>query len=383
MAKKADNNTNSDASKNIIDAMLKGYADYHYNHITPKRVAISSGSLKIDSYARAYSGTIIRMGGPAEAGKTSQTLLFLSQYMLTLPKSKCIYIDAEFKLSDELKNRSGLTFVYSGEDWEYGTVLVLKTNFAEPIADFLQSALKTAYEQGEHIGIALDSVDMLQSVKEVDKQVGAPRTPAGINKLTKELFRRICPMINAYDALLIMITQFSSVFYPDQYAKKDPQMMDGNNTHALNHQCSLALYYRNKNKSDFILEDEKSMPDPVTNKILGTMAKVEIKKSATDSTGYMIEVPIKKGRVGNCVWVEKEAGDMILAYELAKKSGAWITFDNDIVKEAKAAGVDVKEKINGINALYDYLETDKAAREFLIGKVKFITNIRMSALGDK
>jgi hypothetical protein len=368
---------------NILDALLIGYKDTQYGHLKPEPVVIPSGSLKLDSCVAIKTGATIRVGGPAEVGKTSQSLLFAANYMAAMPKSKTIYINAESKLPEELQGRTGMKFVWTGAEWQYGTVFILESNVFDTICDILVSLLKTAYEQGEHLCIIIDSIDMLTLLSNLEKKVADNRKPAGVNYITKELFRRISPQIRAFNALLILITQYSATFKIDQYEKSAPQMMEGNNTHAINHQCSYALYYRQRNKGDYILEDDEKQPDPSTNKILGIHAKIEIKKSSTDNTGYTIDVPIKKGRVGNCIWNEKEVADMVLAYELANKEKAWITFDKGILSEALAKGVEIKEKINGMPKFYAYFEEDPKAFKWVKDKVMEITSLRMKALsGD-
>ena len=363
---------NTEATKNIIDALLGGYKESHYGHLKPKKVIIPSGSLKLDSYITVRSGMTLRMGGPAEVGKTSQSFLFASNFMQAMPKAKTIYVNAEAKLSEELQKNSGLKFVWEGKDWDFGTVLVLETNVCETVGDMLVSLLKTAYEQVEHICVIIDSIDMLVSIKDIDKTLEkGGKTPAGVNKLTKELFRKIGHLVRGYDALLIMITQYSATFNPDPYSKTPPSLMDGNNTHAINHQCSYALYYRPRTSKSFILEDDEKQADPVKNKILGVNAKVELKKTSTGNTGYTIEIPIKKGRVGNAIWIEKETADLIIAFEiLSKAKGSWWAFDADIIKEAQSAGVTLQETINGVANIYTYLEENKDALNFLKGKVE-------------
>ena len=383
MAKKTQEeavNNNSEVTKNVIDALLGGYKDTHYGHLKPKRIIIPSGSLKLDSFATVRSGTAIRNGGPPEAGKTSQAFLWAANYMTTLPKAKTVYVNAEAKLSEELQKNTGLKFVWKGEDWDYGTVLVLETNVCETVGDMLVSLLKTAYEQGEHICIIIDSVDMLVSVKDLDKKLTDNKSPAGVNKLTKELLRKIGHLVRGFDAFLIFITQYAATFNPDPYSKTAPSMMEGNNVHGINHSCSYGFYYLQKTSKSYILEDEDAPPDPVKNKILGIYARVKLSKTSTGNTGYTIEIPIKKGRIGNAVWVEKEVTDLTLSYQILNKvSKGWFGFDPHIIKEAKADGVELKEKINGIANVYEYLETDTAAFQWLKKKVETLIRIKQSS----
>ncbi len=374
--------SSSDASKNMLSALLKGYKETHYNFDSQPPTIITSGSLVLDSVVTVKTGTTLRMGGPAEVGKTSQALLFAHNYMAIMPRSKTIYVNAESKFSEELQGRTGMKFVFSGDEWDYNTVFVLESNVFDTICDILANLLKIAKDNGEHLCIIVDSVDMLTLAGNLEKKISDGKKPAGVNYLTKELFRRISPQIRAFNALLIMITQYSATFKLDQYEKDVPNLMDGNQTHALNHQSSYALYYRPRYGGNYILENPKDKkPDPQTNKILGIYAKIDVRKSSSDNTGYTVEVPIVKGRIGNCVWTEKEVADMCVAYQLVSGAG-WLTFDEQIVKEAKSAGVEIKEKVNGINKFYEYLEENKPVCEWLKNKVTEITKLRLQLTGE-
>lgn len=357
-------------SSNLLNSLLKGYSDTHFNFIDTKPVRISSGSLLLDSQVAVKTGTIVRLGGSAEVGKTSQALLFAQNYMDTMPKSKTVYVNAESKFSEEMKIRSGMKFTEDPNTWDFGSVFVLKSNVFDTICDTLYGLYKNMYEAGEHLCFVLDSVDMLVLKSSLDKGMTEGKKPAGINYLTKELFRRICPLIENYQGLGLIITQYSATFQLDPYSKTPPQMMEGNQTNALNHQASYAFYYRQRFAGDYILEKEKEKPDPEKNKILGVYAKVDIRKSATDNTGFTIAVPIKKGKVGNCVWREKECVDLMLTFGLVEKSGAWLSFHQSIIEEAQKQGVELKEKIQGLDNLYDYLEINKPIFEFFFNKVK-------------
>lgn len=375
MAKKSDDTDNktSDISKNFLGSLLKGYEDTHFNYFKTEPKIIASGSLKLDSYVKVKSGTTLRLGGPAEVGKTSQSLLFAKNYMQTMPKSKSIYVNAESKLPDELLKRTGMKFVFTEEDWDYGSVFVFETNVFDTICDVLKAILKNSHEQEEHLCIIVDSVDMLTLNASLNnKSIADGRKPAGVNYLTKELFRHISPLIRAYNAMLIMITQYSGTFTMDRYEQEAPGLMDGNKTHALNHQASYAFYYRPRSQSHYILEHEKEKVDPVKNKILGIIAKVDIKKSASDESGIMIEIPIKRGKIGNAVWTEKEIFDVLVVHQLIEKKGSWLEIRDVLGNMAKEDKIDLKLKHQGLEQFSEYFEANPAITAWLVEKIKLV-----------
>lgn len=363
---KEDVKIDENASKNVLGALMNGYSEDHYNEITTKEVDISSGSLLLDSYIKVKSGSVIRLVGlGAELGKTSQSFVFADNYMKTMPKSKTFLVKAESRLSEEMKTRSGLKFVYKAEDWSYGSVFVLECNVFQTVATIIEKTLKVMYEQGEHLCVIIDSLDGLilkDDLKEKGIEDGVKI--AGVPLLTKLLFKRLGLPINKYNALLIITGQYSASISLDPYAKNVPRQVESSGGSAIAHQCDYVLSYCPRFSGDWIKEKEKEAPDPVKNKILGVWATIEIKKSATDVSGMRIKIPIKRGRVGSAIWTEKEVVDLILMWELAKSAGAWITFSDSIIEECKNSGIELQPKINGINQLYDYFENNKPAFEF-------------------
>ena len=79
------------------------------------------------------------------------------------------------------------------------------------------------YEQNEHLCIIIDSIDMLTlSTNIKEKQFGDPTKLAGVQFLTKELFRRIAHPVNRYNSLLLVTSQYSSSINADPHGPKEP-----------------------------------------------------------------------------------------------------------------------------------------------------------------
>jgi len=126
--------------------------------------------------------------------------------------------------------------------------------------------------------------------------------------------------------------------------------------------------------------------------------KIEIKKSASDNTGYTIEIPIKKGKVGNAIWVEKELFDSLFLLGLVSKKGAWIELSDIVTKwieevnlpiiaeneeiqkhneKAKEAEklplkplIEYKSKHQGLVQFSEYFEANPPTLNILINKIK-------------
>jgi hypothetical protein len=158
------------------------------------------------------------------------------------------------------------------------------------------------------------------------------------------------------------------------------------------------LYYRPRANSHFILEDDGEKPDPVKNQILGVNVHIDVRKSATDSTGYLLKIPIKKDKIGNCIWVEKELFDTLFLLGLVTKKGAWIelseivekwieTANQPIIEQNKTIAaankdkkdgdkkallplIDFKVKHQGLGQFSTYFENNPRTLEVLLEKIR-------------
>ena len=237
------------------------------------------------------------------------------------------------------------------------------------------------YELGEHLCVMVDSLDMLQLRDDASKDMwGGKEAPkvAGPQLLTKLLFKRIGLPIVHYDALLIATSQYSAEIKLDMYAPVIPRQGAGGGGRGIEHQGDYAFEYAPRYPGDWILEDPKAKPDWQKNKIIGVYATLTIKKSGTDVTGYALKVPIRKGRVGCAIWVEKEITEMLLGWELLKKrgTGSWLDFDPELITEVKAAtGVDLPPKgVNGEDNAFRYLEGQPEVVTYLYSKFTKLIN---------
>ena len=128
----------------------------------------------------------------------------------------------------------------------------------------------------------------------------------------------------------------------------------------------LSIFVFNK---DLILEKPNEKYDSVKNKIIGHNVKIAIKKSTNESTNSKVQYPIKYGRKdGSSVWIEYEVIDQILAWEFAIAKGAWVTFNDEIIKELQNEGLELKKQHQGIDNLRSYLEENKKILDYFYNK---------------
>lgn len=378
--KKEENNNGNqtDASKNLLNSLLNGYKEDIYNEIQEPPIRFTSGSLLLDSILHLNgspgltTGQVVRLGGLYGAGKTSQALLLMANYMAAVPKSKCIFVKAEGRLSEDMQKRSGLKFTLSADDWDYGSVFILETNQFEVMADILEGMLKSMHKNGEKLCCVIDSLDgLILSSDLKEKKIGENTMVAGVPKLTKLFFRRLALPINKYNSFFCLSSQVSQEIKLNPYEKTAPRAMGGSGGSSAAHAADVMIEYQPRYNGDLILENPKEKPS-LENKVLGHEVTLKIIKSTNETDSMTCKIPIRRGRVGNAVWVEKEVVDMCLSFQILKKKGAWFSFDTSLIQEAKEKGLELQEQFQGMESVYLYIEANKPIFEWLYGRFKKI-----------
>ncbi len=356
----------TDTVKNVLAALLNGYKDDHFNFIQNEPKRISTGSLLLNQSVELNSGSVLRLCGPTSAGKTSEAFLICQNFLNTMPNSRALYIKAEARLSTNIQKRVGLKFTTNAEEWDVGTVFVLECNVFETVAETIKALLKEAYNQGQTLCIILDSLDGLILKNDRDtKAIGEAVKVAGTALLTKLMFKQLGLPINKYNALLIVTSQVTAHIKLDPYAKEAPRVIQGSGGNALNHQADYILEFQPRYNSDYICENPNEKPSD-TNPIVGHWCNIKILKSATETDGQTISVPIKRGRVGNAIWLEKEVVDYLMSNSLITKKGAWFKVDDNLRKQLlDKVQVDVPEQIQGMASVYEFFEKNPPAVNYL------------------
>lgn len=360
-----------DASKNVLNSLMQGYKDDHYNHINEPKEKISTGSIILDSVlgGGVETGTSFRALGPYSSGKTSQCMLLMYNYLQTIPNSKGLFFKAE-RLTSDLAKRSGLKFVNKADDWDIGTVMLIDTNVFEVVAGIMEGLLKSTYSCNQKLFILVDSLDNLILKNDLtSKDISGGTKVAGIPLMSKLLYRRVGILIEKYNAILAWTSQQSAYINLNPYDKNErPANASGGASIA--HMVSYAFEYTTRYNKDLILEKPDEKPDALKNKIIGVYCPIIIRKATNETENAVCRIPIRKGRSINSVWIEKEIVDYCLGWELIRKAGAWFSFDESLVKEAKDNGVELQEKIQGLDGVYSYFETNKNVFDWFYKKIK-------------
>lgn len=357
----------------------KDNKDYHYNlHPIVEDYVVSSGSLKVDYLLGGGFGSgLHRFVGANESGKTHEALQVCYNMLKQLKNSKGLYVKAEGRLGKNVRNRSGLKFVYHPDDWELGTVLVLESNVYDTVFDFIRGILKNN-KAGEQFCIIIDSMDGLISKGDLEKTTSEAAKIAAGATLTSDFLKRVSLAMNKGGHMCIMISQVRAQPKTTQYAASDPNnRTNATGGNALQHFTDWIIEFRKQRGCDYITAGKEG-PISMDNPAFGHMCRLKICKSDNEKTMMEIAYPIKYGRVGGkSIWVERELAEVLLGWEYMEKKGksAWLDTSDDFKDLLADLGVtDFPEKVQGVGKLNDYLEeqsdTCNVLKEYF---VKFFT----------
>lgn len=362
----------SSGSKDYTEAFLKSNKDYHYNlEEGAEPYLVSSGSLILDHVLSGGFGSgLHRFLGANEGGKTNEALHVMHNMLKTVENSKGLFVMAEGRLSQDVKDRAGIKFVHSAENWDVGTCLVLECHIMDTMIDFLRGLLKNNPDK-EKFCIVIDSMDGLITKEDLEKGSSDARKVAGGALMTSDFLKRVSLGMSKFGHMCIMISQVRSTISTSMYAKQDPNnQTNSSGGNAILHYPDWILEFKKQNKSDKILEKptEQITPD---NKIYGHNAKVLILKSTNEATGQIVTYPIKHGRSnGKSIWLEREVVDMLLMWGYLEKSGAWIKVDEKIKTLLQENKIEVKDSYQGIKSVYEFLEADEKITSLLVDFIK-------------
>ncbi len=370
--KKKTNKEGIVTSAEQLSSFLKTHKEDHYNYEETIEYKVSTGSLTLDIETGGGLGPgLHRFCGINEGGKTSEAFE-VAKHFLKMPNSRAVYFKCEGRLSPEMRDRCGVEFVDTREpeSWKDGTCFIYESNIYESVFDMMKMLIQFN-EEGKKYLFILDSVDGLQTKGDSEKALHDATKVAGGATISSVFMKKVATALTKRGHMAIFISQVRADIQLDPYSKAPVRQTSATGGNALLHFANWILEFEPRYKKDYILEDDKKAPDRVSNKILGQWSKVTVKKSPNEKTNVVIPYPIKRGRVGGTsIWKELEIVDLLIQYEFVTKSGAWIKVSEDVVKELEANKIDIPEKFQGKNGLFNYLEENAEATNYFYNKFK-------------
>jgi|TARA_R110002020_G_scaffold234906_2_gene447042 RecA/RadA recombinase len=352
--------------EDILNSFLKANKDDHYNFEEEENYKVSSGSLQFDlQLGGGFGPGLHRFTGMNEGGKTSEALQVMKNFLETIPNSRGFYIKAEGRLSPEMKKRSGVEFVSSHDEWEDGKCFVFESNIYESVAEII-SQLVNNNEKKTKFCFVLDSVDGLILKNDMVKNYDDSSKVAGGAVVAATFMKKMSIKLAKRGHMAIFISQVRADIKLDPYSKAPVRQTTATGGNALLHFANWIVEYEPRFAGDQILQDATKKPDAKTNPIIGVRSKLIIKKSPNEKTNTKISYPIRYGRTGGTsIWIEKEIVDLLEAYSYIKKSGAWISATEDFNELLAETPFDFPDKIQGMNNLFKYIETNPELTKYL------------------
>jgi hypothetical protein len=360
-AKKTEANNeeeNSDNSQSVLSNILKQNKEEHFNYQETVTWKASTGSLLLDEATGGIHPGVWRFCGKNNSGKTPQALECLRNIFLEVPNSKGIWFPSEGRgLSEENKARCGIKFVYTPEEWDIGTIFVFETNIFELIINTIKTLVKNNPQK--HIyAFVIDSVDGLQLRDDAAKEIDGNNRVAGVPMLSKKMFQSLSMGMFKFGHWMGLVSQVTSEIKLDPYSKSPDRGGNFSGGNSMLHASDVIINYETCFAGDFILDNPKGKMNDGKSKVIGQNVKVTMAKSIKETTRKKLVVyPIKYGRKPSGIWIEREIGDFIIAFDLVEVAGAgWITIAPNFLEELRAIDSTVPEKIQGFENFYKVFE---------------------------
>lgn len=298
---------------------------------------------------------------------TSEALEVMKNFLVEIPNSKGFYIKAEGRLSPEMQKRSGVKFVFSPEEWVAGTCFVFESNIYETVVDAMRKLVSNNEEKIKFCFL-LDAVDGLIAKGDMDKSFEESSKVAGGAVIAATFMKKLSIALAKRGHMAIFISQVRADIKLDPYSKAPIRQTSATGGNALLHFANWILEFEPRFKGDLILQNPSDKTiDVQKNPPVGHWAKVTVKKSPNEKTNLTIPYPIRYGRTGGkSIWIEKEIVDLLLAWEMVMKGGAWFSPSEDFLELLTQNGLSFPEKVHGESNLFKTIEEDKALLEFLI-----------------
>jgi intein/homing endonuclease len=291
---------------------------------------------------------------------TSSALSFMKNFLDEPEKRRGLYIKAEGRLSPQMRERSGVKFVFDTEEWIDGTCFVFESNIYETVVEFMRMLVKDK-ESGIKYFFLLDSVDGLISKQDLGKSFEDSNKVAGGAVIAANFMKRASIPLAKRGHIAIFISQVRANIQLDPYTKEPIRQTTATGGNALLHFANYILDFEQRFNSDFILENQKEKYHKDKNKYIGHYAKCRVKKSPNERSNSLIRYPIKYGRKGGkSVWVELEVIDLMKMWGFLERRGAWYYFEDGFKAEiAEKVNFEFPEKLQGESAVFKMLEENE------------------------
>lgn len=280
----------------------------------------------------------------------------------TVENSKAIWFKAEGRLDQDVMDRSGAKFVFSADEWEVGTILVMESNIYEFIIDLINDLVKNNPNKYRYL-FAIDSADaLIRRDDEKKSSAEGERVGAG-GMLMSLMFKKAGLVLNKLGHCLFVMSQIRAKVETDKYAPQDQNKnVGGGGSNALTHGVNQVWNFKGRNKSKNIEEGDK---------VVGHYCEISLSKGVKERIDVVVKYPVRHNQTnGKSVWKEYEIADLLVTWGYVEKRGSWLKFDSDFIAELRAAKFEMDDEfqLQGLAKLKDWLEFNPNITQHLYEK---------------
>lgn len=350
-----------------IDSFLKAHKDDHLNFENAVKYKVQSGSLLLDyEMSGGIAPGLIRATGVSEGGKSSCGLAFARSFQKTVPNSMVVYIKSEGRLSDDMIARAGIDT--SESKW-----FLFKCNVFETVIDLMKTLTKKNQEDKRYMFI-IDSMDALNRRADLEKATDESDKVGGGAVLTSTFLKKMALGLGERGHICYMISQVRAAVKIDPRQKLDHRLSNASGGNAIQHYADWILEFQPRYKDDYITRTVKRGAETVEENV-GHWCKITFQKTPNEKSRKTVKYPIKYGRTnGKSIWIEYEIFDLLMAWGLITKGGAWFSVTEELNAMLKDCELEMPEKIQGQDNFLKFLEDNEAVTQCLAEKFKTLIN---------
>lgn len=357
-----------------IAAFLKANKEDHYNFEPTINYKVPSSSLIFNSFINGgISPGALRFTGVTGGGKTSCVLDFMKNFLNGGNDRYGIYIKSEGRLSENMRERSGVDFVECQmeaiPDFVPGKCFVFESNVYEAVFGLIGTLIKNNPTKAKYFFV-IDSMDMLGKRDDLAKPLEEAGQVAGGALLTSVFLKKTSVALAKRGHLIAFLSQVRDEIKLNPYAGggTTPRQGKSSGGHALEHAPDWVFDFQPRYGDDIIrVSDDKNA------EILGHYCKIKLFKTDNEKNLQEIRYPIRYQRKnGQSVWREKEVADLLLTWGKLTKKGAWYYISEDIRLEILDIDPEVPESFQGFEAVNKYLQSHDEVVTYLFDKFQKI-----------
>jgi RecA/RadA recombinase len=340
---------------------------YHFNNFNEEEYKISSGSLNLDlALGGGFSAGAHRFTGVNEGGKTSCALAVAKSFQDHFKgNGMVVIVKSEGRLSKDMLKRSGV-------NTDPERFFVLDCNIFEKVFELIRDLVFNNEEKKKYMFI-VDSVDALCRMNDMDKPFNESEQVAGGALVTSVFLKKMVLPITKMGHMMILTSQVRVEVSSNPYASRGGPKVKQAGGNAIKHYSNFILEFEERYNNDIMWQNPAASKIEDKGNPIGHYCKVRFRKSINEKTGAQVRYPIRYGRAdGNSIWLEKEIIDMMYLWGFIEKKGAWISFDEDILKELAENKIECPDKIQGDNKLLDLIESNGNLKDFFYNTINNI-----------